>query len=504
MTGIVDAKRQSLWNAAARTPALPQLTGEISTDIAVVGGGLCGLTAALLLSRAGRKVAVLEARRLGRQVTGHTTAKVTSQHALIYDRLSKSLGEADARVYAEANQTALEWIAAQVRDRNIACDFMRLPAYAYGEAEQSHSMIEAEVEAARRLGLPATLVRDVPLPYPTHSAVRFDNQAQFHPVKYLNAMIAELGRHGCGLFENTRVIEVEDDRPCRVVAETGRVLAGEVIVATNLPILDRGGYFAKAAPYRHVVMAARLPSHAPLLDGMFISVESPTRSVRTAPGPNGPMLIAVGEGFKPGHADAAEKAAALEAWLRERFAVERIDSCWGNQDYFPVDHVPYVGKLLPGSDHIRIATGFQAWGMTNATAAAMMLADEILGRANPWAETFRSTRIHAAAGGRQFLKENLLLASHFVKDHLVGHAEGSAEALAPAQGAIVKHGGKPAAAYRDSSGRLHILSATCTHMGCHVHWNSLETSWDCPCHGSRYDIDGRVLNGPAVAPLKRL
>ncbi len=501
MTAPLPGRLQSFWNEAAVTAPPRRLGDGERVDVAVVGGGLCGLTAALLLARAGRSVAVLEARRLGQQVTGHTTAKVTVQHGLIYADLMDTFGEAGARAYADANRAALDWIASAVRDRQIACDFERKPAFAYAERDDSLSRLERERDAARKLGLPVSLDRHTDLPFPVAAALRFDDQAQFHPIKYLNAILSELSERGCRLFEDTRVIDVDDGNTCRVTTETATLPAAEVIVATNLPILDRGGYFAKATPQRHIMLAARLAEGAPPLAGMYISVEAPSRSLRTATGAGGPLLIVVGEAFKPGRRDTAELTRSLEGWVTSRFAVRSVDYRWGNQDYFPIDRVPYVGRLLPNSRHVRIATGFQAWGMTNATAAAMMLADDILGRPNPWAETFRSTRIHVSAGGMRLLKENLDVAAHFVKGHTIGSAEGTPERLSPGDGGIVRVEGRAVAAYRDGDGRLHAVSPVCTHMGCHVHWNAAEQSWDCPCHGSRFDVDGKVLNGPTVRPL---
>ena len=494
----------SYWNSSAELLPFPSVNGDLAVDVAIVGGGLCGLTSALLLARAGKSVAVVEARRLGRQATGHTTAKITSQHAIIYADLEKRFGEEGARIYGEAQQAALEWMATQVREMRIDCDFVRKPAYVYAESEKAGAIVEQEAEVARKIGLPASLTHTLDLPYPVRCAVRFDNQAQFHPIRYLRSVISELQDRGCRLFEDSRVLDVEDGEPCALTLDRGRIRAAEVIVATNMPMLDRGGYFAKAAPYRHMVLGARLAHSAADLSGMYLGVDPPIRSVRTTPTLEGPLLIVVGEPFKPGAANTTELAAELEDWIRVRFAVQAIEYRWGNQDYFPVDRVPYVGKMTSSTKHIGVATGFQAWGMTNSTVAAMILSDEILGRHNPWAETFHATRKPGVVGTLKLLNDNLQVAGHFAKDHTFGNSRTGIEDLRPGEGGIVKRGGKEVAAYREPTGTLHVVSPVCRHLGCHVRWNAAELSWDCPCHGSRYDVRGSVLNGPTVKCLSGL
>ncbi len=491
----LPGRPETCWNGTAPASDRPPLPSNLEVDVAVIGAGVVGLTAAVLLARAGRKVAVVEAKRIGRGVTGGSTAKVTTQHGLIYAELARSFGEDGARAYAEANRAGFDWIAAQVRDRAIDCDWAHKAAYVWSEDESDLQALKQEVEIARRLGLPAAFDDVAPLPFAVEGAVRFDDQAQFHPVKYAQGLAREVQ-----VFENTRVLDVDEGAPCRIDTDRGSLQAADVIVATNLPILDRGGFFAKALPKRHVCLA--FEAEAPL-DGMFISADAPTRSVRTAPAGGGHLLIAVGEAFKTGHADTLAKFAELEAWVRGRFAVGAVQYRWGNQDYYAVDRVPYVGALHPLSRHVRVATGFSAWGFTNGTAAAMILADDILGRRNPWASLFDAQRVKPSVTGAELIQENVHIAKEWVKERLGGKASMPVEQLGPGQGGIVRMDGDDVAAFRDPRGALHVVSPVCTHMGCVVSWNEGERSWDCPCHGSRFGIDGTVLQGPAVKDLAR-
>ena len=495
---------QSFWvaTAADSAPDHPPLAGDLEGDVAIVGGGIVGLTAALLLQRAGRRVVVLEALKVGRQVTGRSTAKVTSQHGLIYQRLAKSFGEQSARAYGAANQAGLEQIAALVRELRIACDFERRPACVYSRSEEHLAEIEQEVEVARGLGLPAAFVRETSLPFPVAGAIRFDRQAQFHPCRYTAGLARSVAAGGGRIFESTRALSVEHGEPCRVTTERGTVAARDVIEATHLPLGMQGMFFAKAYPYAHAMVAARIdPGKAP--DGMFISAGTPTHSVRTARRGDDVFLVAVGGSYKPGHTDAEMTAFDdLTGFVKGEFGLGSIDYCWTNEDYESMDGMPFVGRARSGADHLYVATGFNAWGITNGTAAAMMLSDLILERANPWAEVFDATRIKAAAGGANFVGENLSTGAHLVEGYVRGRPR-SIDDLAPGEGAVLKLDGERVAAFRDEQGRVHAVSAVCTHLRCILGWNPVDRTWDCPCHGSRFALDGAVIHGPATAPLER-
>jgi glycine/D-amino acid oxidase-like deaminating enzyme/nitrite reductase/ring-hydroxylating ferredoxin subunit len=465
--------------------------------VAVLGAGITGTTLALLLKRAGVKVALLEAGRVGHGVTGYTTAKLTSLHGLSYLKLASSFGEQGARIYGEANEAGLARVAGFVEELEIDCDFERRPAFTYTESREELGRMEAEVALATRLGLPASYTETTDLPFDVAGAVRFDEQAQFHPVKYLAALASLIPGDGSHLFEQTRALGVDDGKPCSVETTRGTVRAGHVVVSTHMPILDRGLFFARMHPERSYVLGLRTQGSVP--KGMYISTERPAHSIRSHPAGGGELVLVGGEGHKTGQSDAVNRFRSLESFARERFDVRGIDYHWATQDNMPVDGMPFVGKLWPFSERVLTATGYRKWGLAMGTAAAMLLCDRISGRPNDWTRTFDSMRIKPLASAGELVKENANVALCFFGDRLTRRL--SASDPRPGEGKIVRSGLRQLAVYRDDAGKLHSLSAACTHLGCLVRWNGAEKTWDCPCHGSRFSYDGEVVQGPAVKPL---
>ena len=494
-------KHLSFWIDTTPGTDYPPMSGDVSADVAILGGGITGLTAAVLLKRMGRTVVLIDARRVAEGISGHTTAKVTSQHKLIYDTLIKQHGEKKARLYAEANEVAIDRVETFVNEGEIDCDFRRLPAYVYAESADMLQQLRAETEAAQRVGLPASFVDEAPLPFPVEGAVRFDNQAQFHIRKYLLALAKEVPGDGSHLFENTRALDVSSGEPCTVATDKGFVTAQDVIVATHIPFTFQGEFWGKSYPQREYGIAARI-GETVAVEGMSISAGSPTRSVRTASRDGETVLIVVGEPHKVGEETDTEKHYRnLEQWARERFGVTEFENRWSAQDYYSFDELPFVGNVGPGSEHVYVATAFRAWGLTNGTAAAVLLSDLINGSENEWAHLYDSTRA-ASLANKQALEEGLDQALHFVKDRLAG-ASVDTRHVAPGEGKVVGRPGDQTAVYRDPDSLVHAVSARCTHLGCIVAWNPAETSWDCPCHGSRFSVDGEVLQGPAVRDLEK-
>jgi Rieske Fe-S protein len=341
----------------------------------------------------------------------------------------------------------------------------------------------------------------VPLPFPIRGAVRFENQAQFHVRKYLLPLAEEIPGEGSHLFENSHALDVKEGVRCRVETDRGNVFAKDVIVATHVPFLFKGQFWGKARPLREYGIAARIgPTRAS--EGMFISAESPTRSVRIASRDGEAVLIVVGEAHKTGEEpDTERRYRNLEEWARERFGVTQFENRWSSQDYHSLDGLPYVGRIGARSEHVYVATAFAAWGLTNGTAAAMLLSDLIAGRKNRWAGLYDSTRTSPFAS-KSLYEEGASQVVHLVKDRFGGAAQ-DASAVAPGEGRIVGRPSDQTAVYRDPQGEVHAVSARCTHLGCIVSWNPAETSWDCPCHGSRFSADGEVLQGPAVRDLEK-
>jgi glycine/D-amino acid oxidase-like deaminating enzyme/nitrite reductase/ring-hydroxylating ferredoxin subunit len=497
-------KAISYWIAStSHAPNFPSLTNDTLVDVAIVGGGIAGITAGIVLKRAGKNVALLEADQIATGVSGHTTAKVTSLHQLVYAQLIKSVGEERARIYANSNQTAIERVAKFVEEEKIDCDFSRTSAYTFAETTETLNDIHSEVEAAVKLGLPASFVTETSLPFAIAGAVKFDNQAQFHARKYLLHLAKLIAGNGSYVFENTRVLNVEEGNPSRVVTATGIVRARDVIIATNAPILDQGLFFAKNYAKRSYIVAARI-DRAKAPQGMYIGTGNNYYSIRTTPAPDGGLLLLVGGG---GHkvgtvTDTQERYLKLEAYVRSRFGVEEFEYRWSTQDMVSFDQLPYIGKVAPFSNHLYVATGFSLWGMSKGTLAGMLLSDLILGIDNPWLKLYDSTRATPFVTVES-LKNNLEVGFHWVGDRLKGLENSSFADVEREEGKLLTINGHKIAAYRDEQGQIHAVSATCTHLGCIVNWNSAEKSWDCPCHGGRFSCDGKVLHGPPVKNLKR-
>jgi glycine/D-amino acid oxidase-like deaminating enzyme/nitrite reductase/ring-hydroxylating ferredoxin subunit len=488
-----------MWLESGPATNYPMLEGSHRFDVAVVGGGITGLTVALLLAREGRSVVVLDQNRIGTGVTGHTTAKVTSQHGATYLRLRLTLGKSAAKIYGDANEAAKELITAFVAE-GINCDFRHQSAYLYASSRLQRILVEREARAAAEAGLPARFVDEVPLPFETHGAARFDAQAEFHPYKYVIGLARLLEEDGGRLYERTRAINVHEETRCRIETEHGEVFAEHVIVASLMPFLDRGFFFARAFPSRSYVISARIEQPAPV--GMFINLGSPTRSLRAHPHPDGELLLVGGEGHHVGSGDAQpERYRRLIEFASENWNVEAIEHRWSAQDYSPDDGVPYIGRLHPRSGRIHVATGLKKWGITGGTAAAILISDAIQGRENAGAKLFSSTRLRPLAEAPKFAWENAQVGFHFFGDRLQQRGTRSIHELEPGEGDIVNAAGSKVAGYRDEQGDLHAVSARCTHLYCQVRWNQAEETWDCPCHGSRFRPDGQVLDGPAVRPL---
>ena len=497
---MIDADRSggSLWTATGPSLELPSLDRDRRFDVAVLGGGIVGATAALLLAREGLSVGLVEAHRVGHGVSGYSTAKVTSQHKTIYSELSSSFGADTAVAYGAAQEAGLAQIADLAEELEIDCDLRRKPAFVWAEEPAAVESLREEADTARAAGLPAAFTEETDLPWAVPGAVRFDRQAEFHPVKYLVGLARAAREAGAEIFHHTRATGADDGETCTVRTDGGHTItAGHVIVATHIPFLDRGGYFARTHPERSYALAASI--EGPVPQGMYISAEG--HSLRSHSHGGEELLLVGGEGHKVGQADEAARMRALEAWARRHFRVRRVHWRWSSQDNISIDGLPYVGRLAPFSKRLLTATGFRKWGFTNGAIAASVLVDAVLERSNPWASTFDSNRVGPPRSVLAFAREGANVGVHLLGDRL---KRGGASSLQPGEGRVVRDGLGQAAVSRDASGRLHAVSARCTHLGCIVDWNGAEGSWDCPCHGSRFGPDGAVLQGPAVAPLRRL
>lgn len=492
------ASEQCYWNATAKPSGFPQLEGDLDVDVAIIGGGIVGVSSARFMKDRGLTVALVEAHEVGRRATGRSTAKVTSQHGIIYNVLIDKFGHDRARLYADAQQSALHAIRRLTEEHEIGCDLQTTNAYVYTRHASEVSKLETEAEAARSLGLPAELVGRTDLPFPVQCAVRFDDQAQFHPTDYVAGLAKTIPGNGSHVFENSRAI---DWQPDRVSTEHGSIKARFVVMATQLPLGKTGLFYARAYPQAEPVIAAPI-GNGP--EGMFLSLDQPSHSLRTHMNRDGRMFaIAAGPHFKPGHVEELRQHfREIERWLDENFDTGPVEHRWVNEDYHSMDSAPYVGWSSPAGKGYLVATGFHAWGLTNGTAAGMILADLADGRENEWLGLFDARRIEPVEGGGNFVRENVHAASHLVSGYLSRKLD-SADEVGIGEAGIVKSDGDDLAVFRDEHGRLHSVSAVCSHMGCIVGWNDIDRTWDCPCHGSRFSLDGEVLQGPASSPLAR-
>jgi glycine/D-amino acid oxidase-like deaminating enzyme/nitrite reductase/ring-hydroxylating ferredoxin subunit len=500
-------KHASVWLDDAPDAAFPQLRGETTADVVVVGAGITGLTAALLLARAGVRVAVVEAARVGGEVTGYTTAHLATAFDTRYTQIASKFGEEGARLTAQSSSEAIDQIERFVHELQISCDFARVPGFLYTERRRDVSELEQELDAARTAGLPVVWSEQVPLPFSTQAGVLFHNQAQFNPLPYVQALARAVVEQGGAVYEHSRVVDVQDAAqglPTRVLTPEGVVLGKALILATHAPIHDMTFLqdlqltVTKVTPYRSYVIGVRL--NGPVPNALFWDTDDPYHYIRSY----NDILIVGGEDHRTGEeTDTEQRYQQLEDWTRQRFPVASVEYRWSSVWYEPADGLPYIGRS-PLPMPVYVATGFSGNGMTYGTIAGMIMADQVLGRENRYSELFDANRIKPLSAGLSLLGETLKKTQHFVVDRLTGPGVDEIDTIANDEGKVLHLGGEQIACYRDAEGELHTMSAVCPHAFCIVDWNSAEKSWDCPCHGSRFTSTGDVVAGPAVKPLERV
>jgi glycine/D-amino acid oxidase-like deaminating enzyme/nitrite reductase/ring-hydroxylating ferredoxin subunit len=507
-----SGQRLSVWMATAEVPAHSPLSENTHTEICVIGAGIAGMTTAYLLAREGKSVVVLDDNRIAGGMTERTTAHLTNAIDNRYFEIERVHGEKGARLTAESHTAAIDRIEAIIAEEAIDCEFERLDGYLFVPPDESKEIVEKELKAAHRAGLTEVeAVERAPIAgFDTGRCLRFPRQAQFHPLKYLSGLSRAIERDGGRIFTGTHASQIEGGAQARVETSDGFVVTADaIVVATNTPINDIVTIHTKQAPYTSYVIGARIPAGS-VTRALYWDTPDPyhylrVESLSSESGGAYDLLIIGGEDHKTGQADdGLERFARLEAWGRERFPMmERVEFQWSGQVMEPVDGVAFIGRNPGDARNIYIVTGDSGMGMTHGTIGGILITDLIMKRQCSWEPLYDPARITLRAP-LEYAKENLNVAAQYVEDYLTGGDVDSVEEIAAGEGAVVRRGLTKVAAYRDEQGALHECSAACTHLGCVVNWNEVERSWDCPCHGSRFDPYGRVITGPANTDLASL
>lgn len=500
-------KTTSIWKDTANIETnFPSLQEDIKVDVAVIGGGITGLMTALLLSEAGKKVAVFEALNIGFGTTGYSTGNL---YALVDEHLSKIKSKWNKDVMinvVKSRSEALDLIESTINKFEIDCNFSRQPFHYFAEKldDYSSKFLEKEFAAAQEAGLNAELTSDIPLHFPIERGLRIENQAQFQPVKFIHGLANKV----CDkfmIFENTKITEIEEDN-CVLKTEDYKINAKQIVIATHTP----KGIFAVQSfmgPYREYGAAGILKKGSKYPKGIFWGVsENEKHSVRSFNDNAKNYIMVIGEKHKTGQEDCnIDRVKNLEKFLDSRYDMKSFEYRWGGQHYRAADGLPYIGQSFT-SDNTYIATGFATDGLVYGTVAAVIIKDHILGKQNEYFEMYNSKRITPLKSAAAFIKENVNEVIQYLKDFPANTDADSFNEVKKGKGKIMNINSEKCGVYRDENNGLHIVSAVCPHMKCIVNFNELEKSWDCPCHGSRFDIKGEVIEGPAISglPLKKI
>jgi glycine/D-amino acid oxidase-like deaminating enzyme/nitrite reductase/ring-hydroxylating ferredoxin subunit len=500
----------SIWLDRAETFTSDPFEPGGSYDTVVAGAGLTGLVTALLLARSGQNVLVLEARHPGAVTTGNTTAKVTLLQGTFLSQLARQYSQKQVQAYVDANREGQAWLLRYLEEHRVP--FQTRDAFTYAASAQGTEKLREEVSAGTTAGLDMEYVRDAGLPFPVHGAVRLADQAQINPVEVLDTLVSDIRGRGGSIVGGVRLQDVTGASPATVHTDRGTVTANEVVLATGIPVLDRGLYFAKLKPSRSYAAALQLQEDQTPPPGMYLSVEQPTHSLRDYEVDGRRLLLVGGHGHHVGRARSEKHhLGSLLDWAVQHYPGAVATHTWSAQDYMPTNLMPFFGKFPRGKGHIYFGTGYNKWGMTNAVAAAVGISADILGGNVPWANTIHH-RVTSPSGAFSAVALNAGVAAKLA----TGWGQVAAEGLrkdgkepVPAQapvvppegeGRVYREGSKPVA-ISTVDGTTCKLSAVCTHLGGILHWNDSERSWDCPLHGSRFDSDGKRLEGPATKDL---
>lgn len=480
-----------------------ELTENISADVCIVGGGITGISTAYELAKSGLKVVVLEKNLLSQKASGNTTAKITSSHGLFYSYLTKSFSIDFARKYLHANQNAIDRIEKIISTENIDCDFERKDSYIFTSEQQDINKIEDEVSTVNLLGFPAEFVSTPPMPLKSVGAIKFSNQAQFHPRKYISGLCSYILNHSGKIFENSKVVNIKRTQGNYIVSTSKASVSSKYLVlATRYPIVKIPGfYFLKM--YQQASYLIGIETKSPNLDGMFLSASSPAISLRTIKDINKQLVLIGGSEHKVGiKNDFSNAYTELEKFAKQLYPDAKVLYRFGTQDCVSLDKIPYIGPLSTLMPQAYVATGFKKWGMTSSSVASEIIRDNILGHKNKYEDIFSSTRFSPLKNRHEF--GNMLKETTFsLALNRLNLPKATAKDVSCGEGKIVRVGAKKVGVYKDMNGKTFCVKPYCTHLGCELSWNSLEKTWDCPCHGSRFSYTGEAIYDPAVKNLNK-
>lgn len=497
--------KNSLWNIAnKRELSYLKLDKNIDIDVLIIGGGITGITTALQLVEAGKKIAIVDAHKISEGTTGFSTGNLYIPIQNFLQTIYGKFGKEATKLLINSRKEAIDFIENVIQSKSIDCNFLRRPLYIFTTEKQKIKIVEKELNILKEFGIAAENTNELPIAIKSKKAIKIEHQARFNPFQYINELAAYLASRGCQIFEHTTVTDIGEEKDHCIVHANDRIIkAKNVVIATHLPIGINKTHFLAYA-YRSYAIAAKL-NHDSYPNGNFWHIDAPffASSTHNVYSDELDTLIVSGCHHKTGQANSQQQYDLVENYLRNNFAIKEITQCWSAQHYRPADNVPYIGLASTDSKRTYIATGFSTDGLTYGTVAGLLLSDLILNKTNPWAKLYRTNRFKPFASLSQFSKENLNVMCQYLKDYPENVEGKNYKDVKPEEGKIIAIDKQKYAVYCDKNGAMHIVSAVCTHMKCIVKWNNAEKSWDCPCHGSRFTVDGNVIEGPAVKPLQK-
>lgn len=475
---------KSIWDESCKFDKRQELKGDIKTDVLIIGAGITGILIGYFLKQSGREVVLIDKSEIASGNTRNTTAKITSQHDLIYNTLIEEFGEEKAKQYAYANELAIKKYNEIIKERKIDCDFEEVPSYIYSLNETAQ--IIKEVEAAKKLGINAEFIEKIDIPLHVTGAIKFNNQAQFNPLKFLRDISKELV-----IYENTRAIKIEENL---VSTDKGNIVANHIVIATHYPIMNAPGYyFMKMHQERSYVIALE---NAESIEGMYIDYEKQGYSFRNYKG----LLLFGGISQRTGENESGGSYDKLREFAKEIYPNSKEKYHWSAQDCITIDGIPYIGRYSDSTPNIYVATGFNKWGMTSAMVSAMIISDLILGKDNNFSEIFSPKRFDLSLSINNIANDLVETAKNFIAQK-ISIPSSEIQHIKNGHAGIVEYNGQKVGVYKDKNGKEFIVSTKCTHLGCELHWNADELTWDCPCHGSRFDYKGNLIDSPAVKDI---